>query len=191
MSTMLSSDTTFSMEMYPFGHCPEGNGDISSTDGGLCTRVLRIFKEQSPDEVYDCIRGGSRNSRGKRLTISMVEEAWLSEKEERKDVSSKRKMFLSKRKNVSSKRKNVSSKRKNVFVEERRMFSSKRKNVMSKRKNDFIEEKIRFFRRERMFRRRERMFFVEERRMFFVEEKECSVKEKKESILTHVVKRLE
>ncbi|GJY20034.1 hypothetical protein Tco_0392600 [Tanacetum coccineum] len=27
---MLSSDTTFSMEMFPFGHCPEGNGDVSS-----------------------------------------------------------------------------------------------------------------------------------------------------------------
>ncbi|GJV48647.1 ribonuclease H-like domain-containing protein [Tanacetum coccineum] len=27
---MLSSDATFSMEMFPFGHCPEGNGDVSS-----------------------------------------------------------------------------------------------------------------------------------------------------------------
>ncbi|GKD57759.1 hypothetical protein Tco_1291146 [Tanacetum coccineum] len=36
---MLSSDATFSMEMFPFGHCPKGNGDISSglngcRDGG-------------------------------------------------------------------------------------------------------------------------------------------------------------
>ncbi|GJU71198.1 reverse transcriptase domain-containing protein [Tanacetum coccineum] len=30
MSAMLSSDIAFSMEMFPFGHCPEGNGDISS-----------------------------------------------------------------------------------------------------------------------------------------------------------------
>ncbi|GJT49609.1 hypothetical protein Tco_0975766 [Tanacetum coccineum] len=30
MSAMLSSDATFSMEMFPFGHCPEGNGDVSS-----------------------------------------------------------------------------------------------------------------------------------------------------------------
>ncbi|GKF97004.1 hypothetical protein Tco_0292825, partial [Tanacetum coccineum] len=37
---------------------------------------------RSHDEVYDCFKGGSRNSGGKRLAISMVEEAWLSEKEE-------------------------------------------------------------------------------------------------------------
>ncbi|GJT96531.1 hypothetical protein Tco_1092049 [Tanacetum coccineum] len=41
-----------------------------------------MFIEQSDDEVYDCLKGGSENSRGKRLAISMVEEAWLSEKEE-------------------------------------------------------------------------------------------------------------
>ncbi|GJW49036.1 hypothetical protein Tco_0080682 [Tanacetum coccineum] len=57
MSTMLSSDATFSMEMFPFGHSPEGNGDVSS--------------------VYGCIKGGSGNSGGKGLAISMVEEAWL------------------------------------------------------------------------------------------------------------------
>ncbi|GKA53196.1 hypothetical protein Tco_0746511 [Tanacetum coccineum] len=38
--------------------------------------------EQSHDEVYSCLKGGSGNSRGKILAISMVEEAWLSEKEE-------------------------------------------------------------------------------------------------------------
>ncbi|GJW56731.1 hypothetical protein Tco_0103462 [Tanacetum coccineum] len=38
--------------------------------------------EQSHDEVYGCLKGGSRNSGGKILAISMVEEAWLSEKEE-------------------------------------------------------------------------------------------------------------
>ncbi|GKB04144.1 putative reverse transcriptase domain-containing protein [Tanacetum coccineum] len=38
--------------------------------------------EQSHDEVYGCLNGGSGNSGGKRLAISMVEEAWLSEKEE-------------------------------------------------------------------------------------------------------------
>ncbi|GJU94343.1 hypothetical protein Tco_1319099 [Tanacetum coccineum] len=37
---------------------------------------------QSHNEVYGCLKGGSRNSGGKRLAISMVEEAWLSEKEE-------------------------------------------------------------------------------------------------------------
>ncbi|GKC24967.1 hypothetical protein Tco_1027117, partial [Tanacetum coccineum] len=40
-----------------------------------------MFIEQSHDEVYDCLKGGSRNSGGKRLSISMVVEAWLSEKE--------------------------------------------------------------------------------------------------------------
>ncbi|GJW01082.1 hypothetical protein Tco_1556333 [Tanacetum coccineum] len=29
MSAMLSSDGTFSMEMFPFGHCLEGNDDVS------------------------------------------------------------------------------------------------------------------------------------------------------------------
>ncbi|GKA96747.1 hypothetical protein Tco_0818842 [Tanacetum coccineum] len=38
--------------------------------------------EQSHDEVYGCLKGGSGNSGGKRLAISMVEEAWLSEKKE-------------------------------------------------------------------------------------------------------------
>ncbi|GKC35111.1 hypothetical protein Tco_1047495 [Tanacetum coccineum] len=41
-----------------------------------------MFIEQSHDEVYGCLKGGSRNSGGRRLAISMVEEAWLSEKEE-------------------------------------------------------------------------------------------------------------
>ncbi|GKD34021.1 hypothetical protein Tco_1249530, partial [Tanacetum coccineum] len=67
----------FRMEMFPFGHYPKGNGDLSS-----CTRALRIFIQQSHDEVYGCLKGGSGNIGGKRLAISMVEEAWLSEKEE-------------------------------------------------------------------------------------------------------------
>ncbi|GKC23058.1 hypothetical protein Tco_1025208, partial [Tanacetum coccineum] len=41
-----------------------------------------MFIEQSQDDVYGCLEGGSGNSRGKRLAISVVEEAWLSEKEE-------------------------------------------------------------------------------------------------------------
>ncbi|GJR06412.1 hypothetical protein Tco_0529396 [Tanacetum coccineum] len=41
-----------------------------------------FMAEQSHDEVYSCLKGGSRNSGGKILAISMVEEAWLSEKEE-------------------------------------------------------------------------------------------------------------
>ncbi|GKB61444.1 hypothetical protein Tco_0917630 [Tanacetum coccineum] len=46
-----------------------------------------MFREQSHDKVYGCLKGGSGNSGGKRLAISMVEEAWLSEK---KDVIEKR-----------------------------------------------------------------------------------------------------
>ncbi|GJS76661.1 hypothetical protein Tco_0726542 [Tanacetum coccineum] len=38
--------------------------------------------EQSHDEVYGCLKGDSGNSGGKRLAISMVEDAWLSEKED-------------------------------------------------------------------------------------------------------------
>ncbi|GKC56605.1 hypothetical protein Tco_1084203 [Tanacetum coccineum] len=163
MSAMLSSDATFSMEMFPFGHCPEGNGDVSS----LCSssRALRIFIEQSYDEVYGCLKGDSRNSGGKRLAISMVEEAWLSEKKERK---------------------NFSSKRKNVFVKEKRMFSSKRKNVLSKRKNVlskrknvFVEQKECIVEEKECFSRREKDVFVEEKRMFLSKAKECSSNEKK------------
>ncbi|GJX62090.1 hypothetical protein Tco_0890150 [Tanacetum coccineum] len=36
-------------------------------------------QRKSHDEVYGCLKGGSGNSGGKRLAISMVEEAWLSE----------------------------------------------------------------------------------------------------------------
>ncbi|GKF54147.1 hypothetical protein Tco_0161057 [Tanacetum coccineum] len=78
MSTMLSSDATYS------------NGDVSFWTLSRKERVtylrssraLRMFIEQSHDEVYGCIKGGSGNSREKRLTISMVEEEWLSEKKE-------------------------------------------------------------------------------------------------------------
>ncbi|GKD37983.1 hypothetical protein Tco_1258190 [Tanacetum coccineum] len=45
-------------------------------------RMNSDMGEQSHDEVYGYLKSGSENSRGKRLAISMVEEAWLSEKEE-------------------------------------------------------------------------------------------------------------
>ncbi|GJU17596.1 hypothetical protein Tco_1145562 [Tanacetum coccineum] len=104
---MLSSDATFWMEMFPFGHCPEGNGDVSlvcfflnNTSSFLLNHAFSTIEmanllpplfleeawlmrhEQSHDEVYGCLKGGSGNSGGRRLAISMVEEAWLSEKEE-------------------------------------------------------------------------------------------------------------
>ncbi|GKB39582.1 hypothetical protein Tco_0884524 [Tanacetum coccineum] len=78
MLAMLSSVATILMEMFPFGHCPEGNGDVSS----VSSRALRMFIEKSYDEVYGCLKGDSENSEGKRLAISMVEETWLSEKED-------------------------------------------------------------------------------------------------------------
>ncbi|GJQ95719.1 hypothetical protein Tco_0006858 [Tanacetum coccineum] len=45
MSVMLSSDATFSMEMFPFGHCPEGNGDVSSRKicDGHYTAAVRVL----------------------------------------------------------------------------------------------------------------------------------------------------
>ncbi|GJY46446.1 hypothetical protein Tco_0435509, partial [Tanacetum coccineum] len=48
-----------------------------------------MFIEQSHDEVYGCLKGGSGNSGGKILAISMVEEAWLSEKEEERIIKTK------------------------------------------------------------------------------------------------------
>ena len=41
-----------------------------------------MFIEQSLDKVEGCLKSGGGNSGGKRLAISMVEEAWLREKEE-------------------------------------------------------------------------------------------------------------
>ncbi|GKE67865.1 hypothetical protein Tco_1522026, partial [Tanacetum coccineum] len=85
MSSMLSSDATFSTEMFPFGHCPGGNGDVSSkTNEDKDDEIDNVKRdgEQSHDEVYGCLKGGSRNSGGKRLAISMVEDVWLSEMEE-------------------------------------------------------------------------------------------------------------
>ncbi|GKE64251.1 hypothetical protein Tco_1518412 [Tanacetum coccineum] len=83
-----------------------------------------MFIEQSHDDVYSCLKGGSGNSRGKRLAISMVEEAWLSEKR-------------------------CDQKTKSVFVEEKKMFSSKRKNVFVEEKDVFVEEKRSCSRKEK------------------------------------------
>nr|GFA04776.1 hypothetical protein [Tanacetum cinerariifolium] len=115
MSVMLSSDATFSMEMFLFGHCPEENDDVSS----VCfvsennnnnnnnnkeerytrennnnnnnnkkeeryTRDRRGYIDETNPEVLHGSGhwGGSGNSGGKRLVISMVEEAWLSKKKD-------------------------------------------------------------------------------------------------------------
>ncbi|GKE85068.1 hypothetical protein Tco_1558810 [Tanacetum coccineum] len=112
-----------------------------------------MFIEQSRDEVYGCLKGGSRNSRGKRLAISMVEETWLSEE---RGMIERQIVF-------SWKRKNVLSKRKNVFVEEKECFHRRERMFSSKRKNVFVEEKECFRRRERMFLSKRKNVFIEEK----------------------------
>ncbi|GKA02329.1 hypothetical protein Tco_0674994 [Tanacetum coccineum] len=83
------------------------------------SRALRMSIEQSHNEIYGCLKGGSKSSKGKRLAISMVEEAWLSEK-----------------KDVLSKDKECFCRRERMFHRGERMFSSKRKNVSSKRNGE-------------------------------------------------------
>nr|GEZ37829.1 hypothetical protein [Tanacetum cinerariifolium] len=55
---------------------------LTSVVTSCSSRTLRMFIEQSHDEVYGYLKGGSGNSRGKRLAISKVKEAWLSKKKE-------------------------------------------------------------------------------------------------------------
>ncbi|GKC99814.1 hypothetical protein Tco_1170089 [Tanacetum coccineum] len=70
MSTMLSSDATYSNGDKKTNEDEGDELDNIKTDGGLL-------------EYCECyLKGDSGNSRGKRLAISMVVEAWLSEKEE-------------------------------------------------------------------------------------------------------------
>ncbi|GJV97924.1 hypothetical protein Tco_1549501 [Tanacetum coccineum] len=80
IESIKKEDATISMEMFPFGHCLEGNGDISS----VCfVREYNKGKNKDGGDELDNVKtdgGGSGNSGGKRLDISMVEEAWLSEK---------------------------------------------------------------------------------------------------------------
>nr|GEW45955.1 hypothetical protein [Tanacetum cinerariifolium] len=76
---------------------------ILSSDATLSMEMIPF--EHCPEE-----NGGSRNNGGKRLSISMVKEAWLSEK---KEVRSKDKECFLRRERM------FSSKRKNVFVEEK------------------------------------------------------------------------
>nr|GEY32924.1 hypothetical protein [Tanacetum cinerariifolium] len=90
MSATLSSCETFLMEMFPFEYCPEGNDDVSS----VCfvrdrkKEIKQKTNENKENELDNIktdggyVKGCSENSGGKRLGISMVEEAWLSEKEE-------------------------------------------------------------------------------------------------------------
>ncbi|GJW12249.1 hypothetical protein Tco_1578076 [Tanacetum coccineum] len=86
MSVMLSSDATFSMEMFPFGHCPDEM--VTYLRCVSYAKIIIIIKkktnEDRDDELYNVKTdgGGSGNSEGTRLAIFMVEEVWLSEKEE-------------------------------------------------------------------------------------------------------------
>ncbi|GJV92520.1 hypothetical protein Tco_1540333 [Tanacetum coccineum] len=50
----------------------EGDFEVDEVDNVEEQRW--VVKEQSHVEVYDCLKGGSGNSGGKRLAISMVEE---------------------------------------------------------------------------------------------------------------------
>nr|GEY76408.1 reverse transcriptase domain-containing protein [Tanacetum cinerariifolium] len=131
MSMMLSSDATFSMEMFLFGHCPKEMVTylrcVSYAKIIIVVIIIKIIikkkTNEDRDDELDNVQtngGGSENSRGNRLAISMVEEVWLSEKEERE-----------------------------------RMFSLKKKNVLSKRKNVFVEEKECIVEEKECFRRRE------------------------------------
>ncbi|GKA89447.1 hypothetical protein Tco_0811259 [Tanacetum coccineum] len=65
MPAMLTSDATFSMEMFPFGHCPEGNSDVSSVcfvemHRGIAwdmvknpsSQTLPLFEEFTPPLAY-------------------------------------------------------------------------------------------------------------------------------------------
>ncbi|GKA89140.1 hypothetical protein Tco_0810952, partial [Tanacetum coccineum] len=88
-----------------------------------------------------CLNGGSENSGGKRLAISMVEEAWLSEK----------KRCDRKTKSVFVEEKECFIKDKECFHQRERMFLSKIKNVFIEEKECFVEEKECFGERERMF----------------------------------------
>ncbi|GJY08443.1 hypothetical protein Tco_0375497 [Tanacetum coccineum] len=50
-------------------------GMVGFVPGRAVIDVAQRKRKQSHDEVYDCLKGGSGNSGGKRLAISMVEEA--------------------------------------------------------------------------------------------------------------------
>ncbi|GJT00512.1 hypothetical protein Tco_0821681 [Tanacetum coccineum] len=93
MSAILSSDATFSMEMFPFGHCPEGNGDVSSVcfvrennnsnnNNNNNNNNKDEKNKDGGDELDNVKTDGGLLNLGKGLAISMVDEAWLSEKKE-------------------------------------------------------------------------------------------------------------
>nr|GEW12417.1 putative reverse transcriptase domain-containing protein [Tanacetum cinerariifolium] len=54
----------------------------SDKDEIVETVGVRMFIEQSHDEVHGGLKGGRGNTRGKRIAISIVEEEWLTEKKE-------------------------------------------------------------------------------------------------------------
>ncbi|GKD09707.1 hypothetical protein Tco_1189392 [Tanacetum coccineum] len=79
MSAMLSSDATFSMEIFPFGHCPEGNacskvfrGDIYGDHAVSCAGIIGIkhrYNVVSDTLVDICFRSGI--SAGKEVDIGL------------------------------------------------------------------------------------------------------------------------
>ncbi|GKA84695.1 reverse transcriptase domain-containing protein [Tanacetum coccineum] len=56
MSVMLSSDATFMMEMFPFGHSPEGNGDKKTNkdkDDKIARPITKLLEKDTPFEFDD------------------------------------------------------------------------------------------------------------------------------------------
>ncbi|GJX81119.1 hypothetical protein Tco_0329268 [Tanacetum coccineum] len=106
MSAMSSSDATFLMEMFPFGHCPEGNGDVSS---------VYIVRENNNNNNNNNNKEEKNKNRDDDLDNVKTDDE--QSHDEKKDVVKRIKTRV-----FSSKRKNVSSKRKNVFVEEKECF---------------------------------------------------------------------
>ncbi|GJS60238.1 hypothetical protein Tco_0655022 [Tanacetum coccineum] len=82
-----------------------------------------MFIEQSHDEVYGCLKGGSGNSGGKRLAISMVEEAWLIEKKEFAKSSILGKLVLQPHRNQSVVRQPTTFKSARPRISKRRFAS--------------------------------------------------------------------
>ncbi|GKA87112.1 hypothetical protein Tco_0808823 [Tanacetum coccineum] len=116
--------------------------------------------------IPSCLKGGSGNSGGKRLVISMVEEAWLSEKEENAFVEEKE-CFFEEKECFRRREKNVFVKEKECFVEEKECFVEEKECFHRREKNVFVEEKECSVKEKESFCQREKDVFVEEKRRAF------------------------
>ncbi|GJU34381.1 hypothetical protein Tco_1182735 [Tanacetum coccineum] len=91
--------------------------------------------EQSHDEVYGCLKGGSGNSRGKRLAISMRLKSVVEVEERRCDRKTKSDFIEEKNVFIARERIVFIIRERMFSVEEKESFPSKRKNFRRKRKN--------------------------------------------------------